>query len=324
MASRFNLDRKARGESTSASSSSQLSSQPEILVGADGGIETDTVPSAVQSTTAPTIPERGGWSMGTRRCGLPEGAFNGSDVAVPPGSHYAPWVWNAMDKEGHITVELYVDGKRSLSDIRRDESGSAGKIRERYRLARAPVSNPEFSSSKHCLVSVPASNSFPWDMARRVLLIPQTFEEVALPVSRNFRGGFSSRRGKEPSPSSCMAPHPDGIKNWLDGNFDRNVIFGYCSVAGDLRDVGMDFWWVVISLEDLRRQHEIQHPSLRFRDPEEIRPRYMEYLGYWADAQSLKVLQAAHQGAGPVMPDDWSEEDVEFVANTHKRIKMRN
>jgi len=318
MASRFNLGRKAGGESAS------LLSQPERPVSTGGAARTDTTLVGTKPPPASTIPERGGWSMGKRCCGLPEGAFNGSDVAVPPGSHYAPWVWNAMDKEGHITVELYVDGTRQFSSTGLEGRNSAVETRERYHLARAPVSNPEFSSSRHCLVSVPASNRFPWDMARRVLLIPQTFEEVSLPVSRNSRGGFKSKRGKEPSPSFYMAPHPDGIKNWLDGSFDRNVIFGYCSVAGDLRDVGMDFWWVVISLEDLRRQHEMQHPSLRYRDPEEVRPRYMEYLGYWADAQSLKVLQAASQGAGPVMPDGWSEEDVEFVANTHKKIKMRN
>jgi len=259
-----------------------------------------------------------GLSANTIICDMPEAWFNGANPAVPPGSHYEPWVWNALDKPGCVTVELYVDANRVMTQEALDALGTTQNQHER--LARLKEhSNPVFDPAKHCLMSIPAVNQAPWSIAQRVLLVPVDEQQVAAPAgwkAKNAQQKPSNWRQSEVS-NFIWEPNPQGIMNWLHDGFDQRVIYGYCSIADMPEHVGDSFWWVVLSLDDVRRIHSMINPDNIEYDIHDIIPRHQQYLGWWADESALQALRAAYQGVGPVMPQDWPEDDVEYVATTH-------
>lgn len=278
-----------------------------------------------------------------RIAGVIETAFDESPPDVPPGSHYEAWVWNAMDKEGCVTIELYVD----------DGLGAKDPL-ELSPLERAykPVyqrRNPVFNAKKHCLISVPTYPGAPWGVAKRVLLTPYT--ERKLPDQK----AKPRYDGKPPvTPPPQYVGDPAGISNWLEGKRHHSVIFGRCVVA-DPRTRNGESYWMVISKNDAKRVQEdvygndpavnkeprgvfglegvvptvsVYNEATRRRSeeivPEADRqpiPAAKRQFGWWCNADSARAIKAACAGAGPMLPETWSEADVEYVRNTHSTLR---
>jgi len=268
---------------------------------------------------------REGDSLETLVCDMPRAVFNGSNPAVPPGSHYEPWVWNALDKEGRITVELYVDGSHAVSPEMLSALGALRPRQEWLASLRQPKHNPVFDASLHCLMSIPMPDvydRYPWHIASRVLLVPMTYQQVVVADVGN-RYGYKRRAsalasGKhDPTPLRYWHAHPAGIRDWLACGFDQRVIFGHCAISDRPEYVGEHLWWVVLSRDDVTRIHRSEgYPDAL--DVHDIEPRHSRYLGTWTDTAACQALLAAYEARGAVMPSDWADEDMAFVAASHR------
>ncbi|CUJ51017.1 Uncharacterised protein [Achromobacter sp. 2789STDY5608633] len=276
--------------------------------------------------------------------GIPQHVFAEFDPSVPPGSHYEPWVWNVMDKPGHVTLEIYVDAAA------RDQ----GEDQERqYRPAQRKASsgvvrqNPTCDLAKHCLISVPVQAGAPWGMARRVLLVPHTFRK--LPDFQQRQSRSPLQRPAAPQPPQYEGD-PSGAVRWLYNAPHHHVLFGRCAVQTSDDDVPAEYW-MVLSLQDAKQVHADIYGACAGKDtdprhvfgregvvesvshydefagrrvsevePLEKRrpvPAARRFLGMWAGDEATDAIRSAAAGAGPVLPGDWPESDVEEVRRTH-------
>ena len=283
-------------------------------------------------------------------CGILASSFDQFDDNVPPGSHYESWIWDAMQKEGEVTVELYVDQK---------------ELSEETRMKMPDRGNPKFDPTCHVLMNIPRDDRAPWLTASRVLLVPKTYlrkQEVQKTKSNNF--------GKKPSPmasalgSTLTQPtqpksetietwesDPRGISAWLANETHHSVVFGACLVEGPSGIPEREYWIVVSRADALRIQHQVygakgqedfdegqnfgsrgvlhvqsQGGGFNRRtviEPWEQRkpvPPAQRYLGVWKGDVASSVLQKARERTGPVLPSDWPKEDIDFVRDSHTAI----
>lgn len=284
--------------------------------------------------------------------GIPEHAFEGHDPAVPPGSHYEAWVWNAMDKEGHITIELYVDAPAQ-------PAGQPESLIERAYKPGYVRKEPKFDPNFHCLISVPDFPGAPWGSAKRVLLTPHTMRSLAKNAAKSkFNGGGGkpnfAQAEKPKAPEPQIEADPAGISAWLNGNLHHNVIFGRCTIAPNKKEAGDDYW-MVLSKNDAQQIHREVYgddsgPSLDPRQvfgmegasttqrvydrsarrwenvqvPESERtpvPAAKRHFGCWSNADAARALHAAKSATGPMMPESWPAEDVAYVRSTHAAFR---
>ena len=284
--------------------------------------------------------------------GIPEHAFEGVDPAVPPGSHYEAWVWNALDKEGHVTIELYVDAHS-------EASGKPDSLIERAYKPGYVRKEPKFDPNFHCLISVPNFPGAPWGNAKRVLLTPHTMRSLAKNAGKakfNGAGGKPNfaQAEKPKAPEAQIEADPAGISTWLNGNLHHNVIFGRCAIAPNKNEAGDDYW-MVLSKNDAQQIHREVYgddsgPSLDPRQvfgmegasttqrvynrsarrwenvqvPESERtpvPAAKRHFGCWSNADAARALHAAKSATGPMMPESWPTEDVAYVRSTHAAFR---
>lgn len=276
--------------------------------------------------------------------GIPQHVFSQFDPSIPPGSHYEPWVWNVMDKPGHVTLEIYVDAT----------ARNQGEDQERqYRPAQRNASsgvvrqNPTCDLTKHCLISVPVQAGAPWGMARRVLLVPHTFRKLPDFQQRQTRSPL--QRPAAPQPPQYEGD-PSGAGRWLYDAPHHHVLFGRCAVQTADDDVPAEYW-MVLSLQDAKQVHaDIYGPSAgKSVDPRHVFgregvvesvshydefagrrvseaepldkrrpvPAARRFLGMWTGDVATDAIRSAAAGAGPILPADWPESDVEEVRRTH-------
>ena len=291
--------------------------------------------------------------------GIPATTFEGWPDAVPPGSHYEEWVWNAMDKPGHVTIELYVDARNLKKD-----SKLQSVLEKAYQPGGYKPVQPLFDPHFHVLISVPQPKQAPWRSATRVLLTPETLKVIPARTNQQFgkKPDFSGnqRAGQDSGipqkqkvdPPPMWESDPAGISRWLNGSQHHNVIFGRVAIDVTQRS-GADLYWMVLSRKDaerihkevygidqrnpLDREHRFGREGVepwtsdwdpvrrqRTNDPTPIEKRHAvppakRYLGHWSDKFAKMALTLARQGQGPFIPD-WPEEDVAALAQTHATL----
>ncbi|MDF8363269.1 MULTISPECIES: hypothetical protein [Achromobacter] len=276
--------------------------------------------------------------------GIPQHVFSQFDPSVPPGSHYEPWVWNIMDKPGHVTLEIYVDAAARGQDEEHER-----QYRPAQRKASSGVvrQNPTCDLAKHCLISVPVQAGAPWGMARRVLLVPHTFRK--LPDFHQRQSRSPLQRPAAPQPPQYEGD-PSGAGRWLYGAPHHHVLFGRCAVQTTADDVPAEYW-MVLSLQDAKQVHADIYggPAGKGADPRHVFgregvvesvshydefagrrvsevepldkrrpvPAARRFLGMWTGDAATDAIRSAAAGAGPMLPRDWPESDIEEVRRTH-------
>ena len=289
-------------------------------------------------------------------CGMMPTAFEGQDENVPPGSHYDAWVWNSMDKPGHLTIEIYADRRESDGD----------------RITNTRSSNPVFDPSCHALVSIPQQGRMPWGDAQRVLLLPKTYVrtvEQEKSKSNNYGRPQKTIMGSSDKPSFGMstnnsaATHTpptsrvvwnDDIKGasaWMASERTHGVVFGSCEIEPGNGFSSREYWIVLplaaaklihrqtygdpggesldlehnFGLKGVTRMQTQNSGTRKVSTPVPVESRRavlpgQRYLGTWKGGGAETVTKKARERAGPALPSDWPVEDVIAVLNTHHGI----
>lgn len=317
--------------------------------------------ASYEPDSAPILSQRGANRSGGLSviAGIPATTFQGWEPRVPPGSHYDEWVWNALDKPGHVTIELYVDA-RHLGDV--DKPASVLEQAYQPSASSSPGrARPKFDPGRHVLISVPQPRHAPWQDATRVLLTPETIKPAAVRKDNRSTTQFGAKNALgAPAPEKKERPpswesEPSGISAWLNMEPHHNVIFGRVLLDAMARHGGQ-MYWMVLSQADAERIHKRIYGvgSEKGNDPEhkfgleglqpvkssfdEAARKYTSsvipvherrpippakrYLGHWSDANAARAIQLAQQGAGPQF-EDWPPEDVQFVLDSHAGLQAR-
>jgi len=317
--------------------------------------------ASYEPDTSPILSQRGAHRSGGLSviAGIPATTFEGWEPRVPPGSHYDEWVWNALDKPGYVTIELYVDA-RHLSDA--DKPASVLEQAYQPNASNSPGrARPKFDPDRHVLISVPQPSHAPWQDATRVLLTPETIKLAAVRKENRGSTQFGAKNALgTPEPEKKERPpswesEPSGISAWLNMEPHHNVIFGRVLLDAMARHGGQ-MYWMVLSQADAERIHKRIYGtgSEKSSDPEhkfgleglqpvkssfdEAARKYTSsvipvherrpippakrYLGHWSDANATRAIQLAQQGAGPQF-DHWPPEDVQFVLDSHAGLQAR-
>jgi hypothetical protein len=269
-------------------------------------------------------------------CSMPLSRFEGVSRLVPPGSHYDEWVWNAMDRPDHVTIEIYVDYDEAVGMKNMDP------------LTKNPVFDPNY----HCLISVPQTNNAPWMMAKRVLLTPKTFTRVNASPLLN---PSLSQADTKPKAAPESIAHPQGLSRWLRDDWPAEVLFGSCTLcaSGDGKKSFDRDYWMVLPLDTVQLIHERvygdsasrqidprQNFGFRGIEPQQtkwvnnrpvetaVEPEHrtpvapaLRYFGVWSDPMAAQVIEYARSAAGPMLHGDWPQEDVAFVRLSHASLQ---
>lgn len=171
----------------------------------------------------------------------------------------------------------------------------------------------------------------------------------------DFTGNKGTPKSQPGKDQPTWESEPSGISAWLNKEPHHNVIFGRALLDVYERGGGQMYWVVLpktdaerihrqvygnnpaenldpehkFGLEGLRHTKRGQNDYGRWVDMEvpvaERRavPPAKRYLGHWSDDHARRAIALAQKGAGPQMPEDWPEEDVQLVAQSHAGILAR-
>lgn len=292
---------------------------------------------------------------------LSSSAFAGAHADVPPGSHYDPWIWDAVSRQAQpdeITVELYADGRmrERMTQMSEKEAFAANRLM------------PRFDPALHVLMNVKQPKGAPWGDARRVLLVPQTLRVVtpAKPSGPNRYGNNASGGAAAPAKPTSLPKmsdqptraawqaDPKAIGTWLARGVGDEVIFGHAMIGeGGFSQA----YWVILSKNDAQREHNAnRNPHTRqvdakmgqegvlpkrdrssssgWEDEGALETRLAQpiapinrYLGHWSDehaALALRQACALVPGAPTgVNIAGWPKEDVKLVNAEHFALAQR-
>lgn len=306
-------------------------------------------------------PRRFTAQTGGTYAGIPSSACEGFSDSIPPGSHYEQWVWDAMDRPGHITLEVYADANASIQTSSADQCDDPAK-----RLDKPDKAGPKrvaFDPERHTLVSVPEKEmgkNFLWWFVRRAILVPVGTKAVKLHNWSSSEQGYSQDRDSqqdrwiaESDPASVTqflrpAPHKE---------ISKNVIFGEILISEE-GNPNPSAYWLVVPFNAARSLHQYlygqdgkggadtQHRFGRATPPPkkkqqtedgywvnvEADPRTLSpvhpskrFLGYWEEPTAQEVIHRAHRGDGPVFPEEceMSAEEVRIIRSLHWGIANR-
>lgn len=262
------------------------------------------------------------------------------DPNVPPGSQYPSWMWDALDRDGYITVELHVQKdfiQRSLDTERITRSTgreawhgeSEQDKRERQKEGkRLPTIGelhplPIKQELHHCLIQIPEPAGVSrWGGAKRVLFVPQTYEYQRMMTEReelyayNQQARRSNQQGPQRIPHAIAAwnPLPSAIKHWLQPAIPSSsepsalhqMIIAGCSITASPIDRTPENYWLVLSRNDARRYVQ----TTLHKDPA---IENSKALARWLGELHLEGLHQAMIHAlnqhGAIAPFHWDEED---------------
>lgn len=262
------------------------------------------------------------------------------DPNTPPGSHYPSWMWDAMDREGYVTVELHIDEdyiRRSLSSDpvtrsnQRDpwfgESEQDKKERQQQGKRLPNIGElrplPKKDGLYHCLVHLPEPReSLRWGRAKRLLFVPQTHEYQRLMDDREEQGAyryqsrFSQKQGPQRinHPIAGWKPSTLAVNQWLrpvesasdDPQGFHQMIISGCAIAATELDRAPEDYWLILSESDTYRYVQSQLLS----DPLKERSKAPDrWLGELRVNALYEAMNHALSQRGAIAPSQWSEED---------------
>lgn len=251
-------------------------------------------------------------------CGQPAWAFSARSAQVPVGSYYEDWIWNALHPTNNETsVELYISAQplEGVSKTRLIERKDGSTVSAQ----QATFNNPVFSYDHHCLMNVPRSIFFsndPWQLSKRVLLIPVSYKETEVRPYRNA------------TPFTERTPNIAKAQAMLWGkDTTLHVIHGRCLLSFLENDgsTHQSEYWVVLPKEDLKRMHAMSYGSARQRmeygqqlnSPSVELPPAERFLGVWEGDSARYAYYAAKNQTGAVMPSDWQPSEVARLNQLH-------